>query len=57
MDMDKLAHMLQNPDNVLAEVTVYTHKNGNLVRETITIDYSADGDYQWSRTTRPIVVE
>lgn len=58
MNMDKISEILQDPNVVMAEIVIFkSNSNGDVVRETVTIDYYSDGDYQWSKTTKPILVE
>jgi len=55
MDFDALTKLLQSDTVVYAEVTTY-HMDGNkVVRRQTKIDYSGD-DYDWSSTTKPLVV-
>ena len=59
MDYDRLTHLLDGEDIAYAEIVTYhfPKDSDQLVVKTTTIDYYSDGDYQWSRTTRPIIVE
>jgi len=58
MDYDRLTKLLESDDIKCAEIVTYhADKNGKLTRKTTTIDYFADGDYQWSTTTKPIHIE
>lgn len=59
MDNDKLAHDILETygDNALsAEIVVYYTKGEQVVRDTITIDFTSD-DYQYQKNVKPIYTE
>lgn len=60
MDQDQLSKTIidaYGKDNLLsAELVVYRTKFDQVVRDTITINFS-DGDYQYDLTTKPIYSE
>jgi len=59
MDNDKLAHDILESygDNALsAEIVVYYTKGGQVVRDTVTIDFTGD-DYQYQKNVKPIYTE
>lgn len=39
---------------VRREITTYRYKNGMMVKETASRDYSADGDYHDTISTKPL---
>ena len=59
MDNDKLAHDILETygDNALsAEIVVYYTKGDQVVRDTVTIDFTGD-DYQYQKNVKPIYTE
>jgi hypothetical protein len=59
MDNDKLALDIldQYGDTALsAELVVYHIRNGQVVRDTIIVDFSGD-DYQYQKNVKPIYTE
>ena len=59
MDYDKLAQTIletYGDDALSAELVVYRTKGDQIIRDTITIDFSAD-DYQYNTHIKPIYTE
>jgi hypothetical protein len=59
MDYDKLAQTIIDTygDSVLSsELVVYRNKNGQVIRDTIAIDFS-ENDYQYHTHIKPIYTE
>ena len=59
MDNDKLAHDILETygDNALsAEIVVYYTKGDQVVRDTITVDFTGN-DYQYQKNVKPIYTE
>lgn len=56
MNYDKMAKFFMEEGLTNAELTFYNRNNGNLVKNTIRFDISAD-DYQWSISAQPIKME
>lgn len=58
MNYDEIAELLRGEGILYTEITRYkAGVNGNIVRETIHIDYFDDNDYQWTSSIKPINYE
>ena len=56
MKIDVITNEIRNDNTISAEIVIYSKgENGGIIRETITIDYFGDDDYQWSTSVKPLL--